>query len=74
MGGELTIGGVSLVLLSLMVWVIKRLFREREQLFKERANDFKHIKQKLDELPCAAREEQLRQHEKILNGFLKGKT
>lgn len=65
MGGELTIGGISLILLGLMTWVIKRLF-------KERANDFQHIKKALETLPCKTHAEQLRQHEKRLNGQTEG--
>ena len=69
MEGELTIlspivqyifAGLCTVLLAFLCWIIKRFFRERE-------NDFRHIRKVLESLPCETHTEQLRQIEKRVN-------
>lgn len=56
--------GFCIVLVFHLFWVNRRLF-------KERGNDFRHIKKVLEGLPCKTHTEKLRQQEKNLNSLLK---
>jgi len=72
MEGELSILTpiVQYIFAGFCVVLVAQLILANRRLFKERDDDFEHIKKTLDGLPCLTHAEQLRQQEKILNGLL----